>query len=253
MKLLLTGASGGIGSAIAHQLNSLGVELILQGRDRAALNNVAAALTRQDVPCELVEADLNVLEQRQHLINVAKTKKIDALINNAGVNLFGPFQDSDIAALIQTNVICTMELTQALLPTLLESDTSKIVNIGSAFGSIGYPGYATYCASKFAIKGFTEALHREFSSTNLSVLYVSPRATQTKMNSDPVMALNNALGVTSDSVDLVARQVVKSILTDRKRTQIGLVEYLQTKINACAPFLVDRAIAKQLSTIQSYF
>jgi short-subunit dehydrogenase len=252
VKVLLTGATGGIGAALAVRLYSDGAELLLQGRNQAKLNALAQKIRLSGVRVEIIAADLNVVADRDRLVEMARSFGVDTLINNAGVNQFGFFAAADINRIIQTNVASTLLLTQAMLPILLLSDKPRLVNVGSTFGSIGYPGYATYCAAKHAIKGFSEALKREYADTALQVTYASPRATETDMNVDSANELNHVLSVGSDSVEFVADTIVKAIIRKRSRIQLGFVEKIQTKLNALFPVLVDQAIRKQLATIKQY-
>ena len=99
-----------------------------------------------------------------------------------------------------------MLLCQGLLPLLRNRPEAAIVNIGSTFGSIGHPGFATYCASKFGLRGFTETLRRELADTEVQVYYVAPRATRTDMNSAAVVQLNEELGNAMDPPDVVKTQ-----------------------------------------------
>ena len=252
MKVLLTGATGGIGAALAVRLYNEGAELLLQGRNQDKLSALARQVGMSGVRVEIVSADLNVAADRHRLVEMARSFGVDTLINNAGVNQFSLFADADIDTIIQTNVTSTLLLTQAMLPVLLGSDKPKLVNVGSAFGSIGYPGYATYCAAKHAIKGFSEAVKREYADTALQVTYVSPRATATDMNVESANELNNALGVGSDSATFVADTIVQAILNKRSRVQLGFMEKIQTKLNGLFPGMVDQAIRKQLTTIKQY-
>lgn len=87
-----------------------------------------------------------------------------------------------------------MLLTHALLPLLQRAPEAAVVNVGSAFGALGHPGFTAYCASKFGLRGFTEALARELADGKIRVLYLAPRVTATAMNDSRVEALNTALG-----------------------------------------------------------
>jgi len=99
--------------------------------------------------------------------------------------------------MINTNVTATILLTQQVLP-FLNKDCGRILIIGSSFGALGFPGFAAYCASKFALRGFAEALRRELADSKIQVAHLAPRATNTRLNSDAVVELNDVLG---NSVD----------------------------------------------------
>ncbi|MFQ3194170.1 MAG: short-subunit dehydrogenase [Colwellia sp.] len=106
--------------------------------------------------------------------------EVNVLINNAGVSQFKLFEQasesdiSDISDIITTNTIAPMQLTQALLPLLKQYDKAQIINMGSTYGSIGFPGYTAYCASKFALRGFSQTLSRELADSNIRVKYLAP-------------------------------------------------------------------------------
>lgn len=251
MRILLTGATGGIGNALAHHFAADGAHVLVQGRNQARLDSLVGELGEER--CLAVAADLTLAQDRARLIDTAKNFGVDTLCNNAGINTFSPFVDTDIAALIDTNVTATMALTQELLPQLMSTPAPRVITIGSAFGSIGYPGYATYCASKFALRGFSEALRREYADTALEVFYLAPRATATPMNNARVDAMNRDLGNSTDSPETVAKAVLGALHKRRYRLQIGPMEALQVRLNSMLPGLVDRAISKQLPTIKQHF
>lgn len=252
MRVLITGATGGIGEALAIRLHQEGAELLLQGRNQDKLDCLVKLLGKSKIRVPSIRADIDIEEDRQGLVNLARSLNVNTLINNAGVNQFAFFADTDIDRVIQTNVSSTLRLTQLMLPFLLENRAPRIVNIGSAFGSIGYPGYVAYCAAKHAIKGFSEALKREYADTELELIYISPRATFTDMNAEAANELNLALGVGSDSAEAVARQIVLAMRKNHCRVQLGFAEKIQTKLNGLLPSLVDQAISKQLSIIKHY-
>lgn len=251
MRILLTGATGGIGSALAHALVGDGHNVLLQGRNEARL----AALAKEigSVDCDIVIGDLNHTDDRAGVVAAAQRFNVDTLINNAGVNQFGPFAASGIEAIISTNVTSTLALTQAMLATLLESAEPRVLFVGSAFGAIGFPGYATYCASKFALRGFAEALAREYADTNLHVHYFAPRATATNMNDRHAAAMNAELGTAVDRPEQVAARIVSALHKDQRRLQIGFTEALQIRLNYLAPGVVDGALKQQLGTIKKHF
>ena len=248
LRVLVTGATGGIGSALSHRLAQDGVLLLLHGRSEQKLRKLA-----QKLGAETVQADITTQQGREKVLAVSKTFQVNTLINNAGINQFGQFVEADIEQIMAINVVATMKLVQAFLPFFEAQAWSTILNVGSTFGSIGFPGYVSYCASKHALKGFTEALRRELSMSSTSVLYVSPRATATAMNHERVDELNEKLSVTVDSPEAVAAQIVEVLYTDRPTSQLGWPEKLQVKLNAVFPTLVDKSIASQLATIKAYF
>jgi short-subunit dehydrogenase len=108
--------------------------------------------------------------------------------------------DAAIERLFAINAVAPVQLTRALLPTLRSQPGSAILNIGSVFGSLGYPGFTAYSATKFALRGFTEALRRELADSKVGVHYFAPRATRTGMNASAVDRMNAFLEAGADLV-----------------------------------------------------
>ncbi len=252
-RALLTGASGGIGLALAEQLCAGGAQLLAVSRQGQALEALCQRYPKQ---IRRVEADLTSVAGRQAVVEAARAMGgLNLLINAAGVNRFALLEqldDGQIAEMIELNVVANLQLTRALLPLLRQQRQALVVNVGSTYGSIGYPGYATYCASKFALRGFSEALRRELADTGVGVLYVAPRATRTSMNSDQAVALNDALKVSMDSPASVASAVLAAIATNRSELYLGWPEKFFVRLNGMLPGLVDRALRKQLPLIRHF-
>ncbi|MCY1505748.1 3-phenylpropionate-dihydrodiol/cinnamic acid-dihydrodiol dehydrogenase [compost metagenome] len=252
-RVLLTGASGGIGLALAEQLCARGAQVLAVSRKRDAL---AALLGRYPQQLAWTGADLRQAQGRQRVLDAARAMGgVNLLVNAAGVNRFAMLEqvdDSQIEDMLALNVTATLQLTRALLPLLRQQSHALVVNVGSTYGSIGYPGYAVYCASKFALRGFSEALRRELADTQVNVLYVAPRATRTDMNSQAAMALNAALKVGVDEPGQVAGAVIAAIEKDLSELYLGWPEKLFVRLNGMLPGLVDRALHKQLPIIRRF-
>lgn len=250
MRILLTGATGGIGSALARAFAAQGHALLLQGRNQTGLDALADAI--KGTECITISADITQAEGRERLCKAAAEFAVDTLCNNAGINQFAAFEHSDIAMMMNTNVTATMLLTQSLLPILLQQQTARVVVIGSAFGAIGFPGYTAYCASKFALRGFAESLAREYEPSRLKVHYFAPRATSTSMNDDRVTQMNKEMGTATDTPEEVAQQLLSALNKGRPRLQIGTTERLQTRLNALLPGVVDAALRGKLPLIKKH-
>ena len=250
-RVVLTGASGGIGLAIAETLCAAGAYVLAVARHKEAL---LPLLKRYPESLCWVAADLTFLSDRRKVLVAAEAiGGINLLINAAGVNHFAMLEqldDSDINAMLAVNISAPMCLTKLLLPLLKQADSAMVVNVGSTYGSIGYPGYASYCATKFALRGFSEALRRELADTRVSVLYVAPRATRTSMNSAAAQALNDALKANVDDPQTVASAVTHAIAGDRRDLYLGWPERFFVRLNNLLPHLVDRGLRKQLPLIR---
>jgi len=259
--ILLTGATGGMGKAFSQRLFDQGANLVLIGRNSHKLQQRQAELLASNINArnsvEIFAVDLIEAEQRTRLINYLATLPFDInlLINNAGISQLSLFEQTtanEIERIIATNTIAPMQLTQALLPVLLKQPSAQIINIGSTFGSIGFPGYAAYCASKFALRGFSQALSRELADTNITVKYLSPRATKTSLISEKIAQLNTALNTATDSPELVAKELLLLIEQHKSERYIGWPEKLFVRLNALFPTIVSKSIVKQLPIIQKF-
>ncbi|WP_095136517.1 SDR family oxidoreductase [Pseudomonas sp. Irchel s3a10] len=250
-RVVLTGASGGIGMAITEALCAAGAQVLAVARHEQALTPL---LERYPNSLCWVAADLTFLSDRRKVLAAAEAiGGINLLINAAGVNHFAMLEqldDSDINAMLAVNISAPMCLTKLLLPLLKRADSAMVVNVGSTYGSIGYPGYASYCATKFALRGFSEALRRELADTRVNVLYVAPRATRTSMNSAAAQALNDALKANVDDPQTVASAVIHAIAGDRRDLYLGWPERFFVRLNNLLPHLVDRGLRKQLPLIR---
>lgn len=251
--VVLTGASGGIGLSLAEQLCEAGAHVIAVGRQASALQGLQQRFADR---VSIVQADLCEARGRQAVLHAARDLgKVNVLINAAGANEFGMLEsqtDDALNKLLAVNVTATLQLTRDMLPVLRQQPRALVVNVGSTFGSIGYPGYTAYCATKFAIRGFSEALRRELADSHVGVLYVAPRATQTAMNSPEVVAMNAELRVAMDAPLNVARQIVRAIRTEREESYLGWPEKLFVRLNSVWPRMVDQALRKQLPVIQRF-
>lgn len=254
---LLTGATGGIGSEIARLLVSRGARLILVGRSAEQLKRIAADLQLEKHQGFTLQADITTHLGREVIRTalIALPQSLDGLINCAGTNLFGLLADSDpesIARVINTNVTATILLTRLVLPFLNKAQ-GRILMIGSSFGALGFPGFSTYCASKFAIRGFSEALRRELADTGVQVAYVAPRATNTALNSTAVVELNKALGNKVDEPEVVALAVANLLSKKHMRdTNLGWPECVFLRINSIFPRLVDSALRSKLELVRRF-
>lgn len=255
--VILTGASGGIGKALLHELLGKGANVLAVVRSPEKLERFLPKGGKAVRRLHIVRADLATAEGRSAVVHAATW--LDAPPNlvihgaaSSSFGLFGDRTDDDVARLLALNVTSPLQLTHALLPLLRESATAQVVAIGSTFGSIGYPGFTAYCASKFALRGAFEALAREHEGDSISFLYMSPRATRTDFNSPEVDALNKSLGNHVDSTDYVAAAILKAIGRGQRRLQIGWPEKLLVRLNSLLPGLLDRGIASQLPEIQTH-
>lgn len=253
-RIVLTGAAGGIGSAVARRLSAAGAELILSDLRAEPLERLRATL-QGERPVRLVPADVSTELGRGALVAVAREQRANVLINVAGINPFGFVAEQtgvELARAMAINATAPMLLCQAFLPVLAERARAQIINVGSTFGSLGFPGFSVYSASKFAVRGFSEALRRELADTGIRVQYVAPRATRTSLATDRVRAMNEELGVGMDAPEEVAAAIEWALRSGRAETYLGRSERLFVKLNALFPRLVDRSLLRQLSVVRRH-
>jgi len=256
-RAVLTGAAGGIGRAAAVRLAPLCETLLLVGRHGATLAALQGEIESAGGKAGVAVADLTSAAGRTAVLRAAEAVPggIDLLVNNAGAGEFAWFADQDEAMLeriVQVNVLAPMQLTRLLLPTLLAQPAARIVNVGSILGYLGYPGNAAYCASKFALRGFSEALRRELADGPVHVTYFAPRATRTAMNGAALCALNAALGVAMDEPAAVAEALVDLLRRPAAERLLGMPERLFARLNQILPGVVDRALRRQLPIIRRH-
>ena len=255
--ILITGASGGIGGAIARQLAQRGASLILVNRDSDKLAAFASELRALGSKVVPLAGDIAEPGMPARLIQQAleQAGTIDILINCAGVQNFGFFAEesaADTAALFNVNTIAPIALVNAVLPHMLEKRKGQIVNLGSIFGSIGFPCFASYSASKFALRGFSEALRRELAGSGVGVSYVAPRFTKTAFNRSVVTRMANALKMNQDEPDSVAASVIATIERDDRERYLGWPEKLFVRINSILPRLVDPSLIRQVELMRPF-
>lgn len=255
-KIIITGAAGGIGSAVVRLLAASGAELVLLGRRHGPLATLRQELQDHPSRISIVIGDLSS-EAPRLAANALRTgrKGVDILINCAGMQTFGLAHTepaADTAQLFATNVIGPIQFTNAVLPHMLDQGNGQIINVGSIFGSIAFPCFASYSASKSALRGFSEALRRELAGTGVHVGYVAPRYTQTAFNADHVARMAEALKMHQDDPATVARQIVAALENRRAETFLGWPEKFFVRLNALFPRLVDQALGRQLGQMQAF-
>jgi short-subunit dehydrogenase len=246
--VLITGAGSGIGRALAIEAAQRGMVVALCGRRETALEATGALLDQRSRHL-IIPADITNPQDRRRIVEIItdRWKTLDVLVNNAGVVEGGAiekFDDEAIARTFFTNVIAPMALTRDLMPLLLAARPSRVVNIGSVFGDIAYPLFSGYSASKFALRGFSNALRREWKQTGIGVTYAAPRATRT----DAAVAFDDLIANSNMSVDApaqVARQIWRSVARGHDSIYAPAPERIYVLIQGIFPQIVDWALSRQ--------
>ncbi|MGV3572830.1 MAG: SDR family oxidoreductase [Ramlibacter sp.] len=247
-RVLLTGAGGGIGRAAATALAAAGSAVLLAGRSPGRLSAQLRAL-QQHAPgakADWHEADLQDAASIESLAARARAFDCNVVVHCAGLAEFGRFEDASVAAMtrvLDVNLLAPMLLTRALLPHLRGLPRAQVVCVGSVLGAIGLPGYGVYCASKFGLRGFAQALRRELADTPVRVQYLGPRSTRTAFNSAEAGAYNRATGTAMDPPARVAQALLRMIETEAAERFLGFPEKFAARLNGLAPTALDSAFA----------
>ncbi|HEY8056135.1 MAG TPA: SDR family oxidoreductase [Terriglobales bacterium] len=180
---LITGATGGVGAALARGLAAEGRNMILTGRREAALEEMRARLERPGIHIETLAADLNRGGAGQILAVIKRENwTVDLLVNNAGLGSCGPFTQSDPgreAEIVQVNVAALVELTRGCVAGMVERGRGAVMNVASTAAFQPVPWLATYAASKAFGLSFSRALHEELRGTGVHVMALCPGPTET--------------------------------------------------------------------------
>ena len=255
-RVLLTGASGGIGRAAAEALVKAGAGVMLVGRSAERLTAQARELTGRDKSLSdrvtWQVADVIDPADRARLSDTASQWGANVLVHNAGLPSFGRLETlaaHDIQQVLNTNLLAPMLLTQALLPHLCRLPSAQVICVGSALGRIGLPGYSVYSASKFGLRGFAEALRRELGDTAVRVQYLGPRSTLTPFNAPEVEAYNLATGTAMDTPDTVAAALLRLLEDEAAERFLGFPEKLAVRLNGLAPGLLDGAFERHRGSL----
>ena len=249
--ILITGAGSGIGRALAVASAKLGARLLLVGRRLEKLEETRALLVSKEQGIVLA-ADVTQAPDRQAIRQTISTEfsRLDVLINNAGVLSVGPMHDTgddELQRLLATNLLAPMALTRELLNLLRASDAPRIVNVGSVFGDIGHPMFAAYSASKFGLRGFSDAMRRELMAEGIAVTYVAPRATQTEASHQFDHFLET-FSMTVDSAEVAATQILRAIRQDARNSYPRGPEKFFVMLQRIAPTLIDQALGRKVPT-----
>ncbi|MFB5630862.1 MAG: SDR family oxidoreductase [Nitrosopumilaceae archaeon] len=218
--VLITGASSGIGKATAIQFASCGSNVILVGRRKEKLLEVEKEILKNPITTLVCSCDVSNKSQVKEMSKAVLDKfgRIDILVNNAGYAIYGRVSElkiDEIESQMATNYFGMIYCTKYFLPKMLEQKSGHIVNVASVAGSFGLPGIASYCASKFAMLGFSEGLQHELKDTGVKITVVSPIMVRTNFFDHPSfdsMAKNSA---TSISPNKVAKAILKAANSSR--------------------------------------
>lgn len=254
-RVLVTGATSGIGAALALELAAAGCRLLLTGRRADRLAEVAARAQTLAPHVATLAGDLLDPLVRRALADTATAQfqGLDILINNAGLGAWGPFAEADEARLrqlMEVNFFAPAELTRVFLPLLRAGDQPMLVNLGSVLGQRAVPNKSEYCASKFALHGLSDALRAELAPWGIDVLHACPSTTRTEffervLTDDPAhrpMPHQRVRGVMTPAA--VARRIVRAIRQGRHEIVLSCGGKALVWLDRLWPWLADQLIAR---------
>ncbi|UGT42569.1 SDR family oxidoreductase [Nocardia yamanashiensis] len=229
---VVTGASSGIGSALAEQLADRGHDLVLVARRTDRLREIADRLTgKYGVTVEVVGCDLSDRAARAEFVENLRTRTISVLCNNAGFPVCGTVADADSAAQIrevEVNVVAMHELTQAVLPGMLARRRGAILITGSNAGEQPVPTAAVYAASKAFTNSFAEALHQELRGTGVTCTVLAPGPVLTEFSRvGGVAAIERHRIFVWLSAERVAREALEGLSRGHRMVIPGLMAKTQ--------------------------
>jgi short-subunit dehydrogenase len=233
---LVTGASAGIGRAIATRMAGEGARILVHGRDPARTRAVASM-----IGATALVADLGSLEDRHRLVEQALDTfgRVDILVNNAGVGWSGPFTQmsgEDIRRVIEVDLLAAIELTRALLPGMVERGYGAVCFVSSVAGRTGVAGEAVYSAAKAGLDIFAESLRLETSGTGVRVAVVVPGAVATGFFEARGRAYDRAMPKPVPAT-AVADAVVRAIRRGRAESWVPPWLRIAPAVRALAPGL----------------
>ena len=252
-RAILTGASSGIGRALALELASQGVALVVTARREERLREVVDQIAAQGVRVVPVVGDVTEAAVREQLIEAARVHLggLDLLVNNAGIGALGLFEHADplrLRRLFEVNFFALVEMTRLALPLLKQGHSPMVVNISSILGHRGVPYSSEYSASKFAVHGFSEAIRTEFIPLGIDVLVVSPGTTKTEFFESVLERVGEPTWPehTPVTAEEVARQTARAMRAGRHE----IIPYRWGKVlcwlNRLSPRLMDRIMARYI-------
>ncbi|HEY7428898.1 MAG TPA: SDR family oxidoreductase [Gemmataceae bacterium] len=253
LRIVITGASQGIGKALAEAAARRGARVLAAARSDALLAELTQKVRAAGGVLETVHADITRREDREAMAGAALRNfgGIDVLINNAGIGATGHFAEVSperLRAIMEVNFFALVETTRQFLPLLRLGTTPAIVNISSIAGKRGIPARSEYSASKFAVQGFSEALRTELAKDGIDVLIVCPGLTQTNFSHNMLeqkaaLQLDHLRGMTAEAV---AEATLRTLERGRNEVCLSLNGRLIVLVNRLFPRLADRIARRKV-------
>ncbi|KAG2476337.1 MAG: alcohol dehydrogenase [Nitrosopumilales archaeon] len=242
--VVVTGASSGIGEESAIEFAKRKANVILVARRKEKLDQVAQKISKYNSQVMTLQCDVSQKSQVESMSKTVleKTGRIDILVNNAGFAIYGTVADlkvEEIESQIATNFFGMIYCTKAFLPKMLDQKSGHIVNVASVAASFGLPGMASYCASKFAMLGFSEGLYHELKGTGVGVTVVSPIMVRTNFFDNTSFKSVPKYSLTSLSSKTVAKAVIKAASSSRLEIIVPPLVRVAVWAKQTFPYLIN--------------
>ena len=255
--VLITGASSGIGKQTAIEFAKLGSSIILVARRKNKLEQVENELKQFNVNTLVCVCDVSKKDQVDELSKIVLQKfdSVDILVNNAGFAIYGLVSDlsiNEIESQMETNYFGMIYCVKNFLPLMLKKKSGHIVNVASVGASFSVPGVSSYCATKFAMLGFSEGLKHELYGTGVGLTVVSPIMVRTPLFEHPSFTNFSKFSTgVSLSSETVAKTIIKASNSSRLEIVVPSVARAAIWFKQTFPFLihpiVGRIFRKQLT------
>jgi short-subunit dehydrogenase len=256
LRVLVTGASQGIGRALTEAAAARGARVLAVARSGPLLADLAAAVRARGGVIQTVEADITDSADRQKMVQAAEQHfgGLDVLVNNAGVGATGHFADASpdrLRKIMEVNFFGLTETSRVFLPLLRRGTTPAVLNISSIAGKRGIPARSEYSASKFAVQGFSEALRAEVEKDGVDVLVVCPGLTQTNFSRNmleqkALLQMDHMRGMTSEQV---AEATLRTLERGRHEVCLTLGGRMLVLVSRFFPRLADRVARRKVRAL----
>jgi short-subunit dehydrogenase len=250
-RVLLTGASSGIGRALALALGGEGAKLVLNARRQERLHQLTAEIAAMGTEAEPVAGDITLAEVRSAALDAAQLRfgGLDVLVNNAGIGAWGRFDQAAperLRRIMEVNFFAAVEMTREALPMLRRGRAPIVVNVASILGHRAIPRSSEYCASKFALRGFSESLRAELAVEDVDVLVVSPGTTESEFVSSLIERTSEMAWPEQPAVpaSAVAAQAVRAMKLGRHEIIPNRRGRLLVWLNRLSPRFLDAWLAR---------
>ena len=257
--VLITGASSGIGKQTAIEFAKQGANIILVARRKEKLDEIASQLEKFNIITFVCQCDVSDKAQVKEMSKnvLEKFDSIDILVNNAGFAIYGSVKElsiDEIESQMETNYFGMMYCIKNFLPSMLDKKSGHIVNVASVAASFGLPGIASYCASKFAMLGFSEGLKHELHGTGVGVTVVSPIMVRTDFFDHSSFEKMPKYSPTSLSSKTVAKAILKASNSPRLEIIVPSVVRSAVWLKHTFPYFINpilgKSFKKQLDAVK---